>query len=116
MSSTEYPQVVVSEPSEMRAVPDESSIGSDPARAGAIAAAAAQLEGHDYEYAQAVANAAAAAAAEDAMSAGHHSTHSTHEVVRSDGGHVRPSTIVQVEPTPVGVRQNSISAEVEVKA
>lgn len=122
MSSSAYPQVIVSEPSEMRDVAEPttkqghySADRSDPARAGAIAAAAAQLEGHDYEYTQAVVNAAAAAAAEDGMSVGHHSTHSAHSahaVVLSDGGHVRPSTIVQVETSPVAVRQSSISAEV----
>ncbi|KLT44858.1 hypothetical protein CC85DRAFT_283160 [Cutaneotrichosporon oleaginosum] len=127
-SSSQYPQVIVSEPSEIHNAPEPPAKpakqgqysaappNSEAARAGAIAAAAAQLEGHDYEYTQAVANAAAAAAAEQGMSTGHASKQSTHEIVRNDGGLVRPSTIVQVEPAALPVRQKSLSAEVEGKA
>lgn len=78
---------------------------NSPARAAAVAAAAAQLEGHDYEYAQAAANAAAAAAALSDQSS------NAHEVVRSDGGHVRNrnSTIIQVVPSASPVRQKSVA-------
>lgn len=119
MISHEYPQV--SEPSAMRNVTEPSirqgqyaAVGepeamNSPARAAAVAAAAAQLEGHDYEYAQAATNAAAAATAygEEKRS----SYHASHEAVRSDGGHVRPSSIVQVVSTSP-VRQKSTAPQI----
>ncbi|BEJ16479.1 hypothetical protein CspHIS471_0510840 [Cutaneotrichosporon sp. HIS471] len=118
VSSSEYPQVIVSEHSEARGVPEpstkmgqystvNSSEPSEPSREAAIAAAAAQLEGHDYEYSQAIAN-AAAAASKDAVGP---TSSSTNEVVRSQGGHVRAPTIAQVSPT-IPTRQSSVSVEV----
>ncbi|BEI79595.1 hypothetical protein CcaverHIS002_0101240 [Cutaneotrichosporon cavernicola] len=114
-SSSQYPQVIVSEHSEARGVPEPSTKmgqystvnSSEPSREDAIAAAAAQLEGHDYEYSQAIAN-AAAAASKDAVGP---ISSSTNEVVRSDGGHFGAPTITQVSPT-IPIRQSSISAEV----
>lgn len=77
MATSAYPQVV-GEPAQMQA------------KNAAVAAAAAKLEGHDYEYAQAAANAAA-----------------YNEAPRSAGGHAR-ATIVSVsgQTAEVGAAPN----------